>query len=111
LSKISWYNKNRHILGGAAMTITVSVSPVAEAALKAQAAASGTDLVRYASELLEQAAVQTADGVAHPDQPDLQQWSGRSDALIAKVRQYAQRLPSGHIADDSRESIYAGRGE
>jgi hypothetical protein len=34
------------------------------------------------------------------------------EALVASMREWAEKnLPPGHIVEDSRESIYEGRGE
>jgi len=89
------------------MTITISVSPQAETKLREGAAAKGTDVTRYAAELVEQAlAVQPA----HANQPandSLAAW----DTFVSEMTKVGQQLPPGTTIDDSRESIYAGRGE
>ena len=38
-------------------------------------------------------------------------WRSRYDAMLAEARQAQQHLPHGYAADDSRGSIYEGRGE
>jgi hypothetical protein len=38
-------------------------------------------------------------------------WNSRFEAMLADARRWADGLPVGYAADDSRESIYEGRGE
>jgi hypothetical protein len=93
------------------MTIMISVSPKAEAALKERAAASGKELDVYASELLERAAVEAPDQVQPPGQICLDEWQTRSQAFLAMMRDFLKQRPAHAILDDSRDAIYAGRGE
>jgi len=89
------------------VTFTISVSAEAESKLKEQAAASGTDVPRYAAQLVEQAMA------AQPSQQQASS-SGRLaawDAFVADMTEVGKRLPAGCGIDDSRDSIYAGRGE
>jgi hypothetical protein len=93
------------------MEIVISISPKAEARLKERAAASGQDASRYVAELVEHALSDTTDYMtdqgARPDAERLANW----DAFVAGMREWGRTLPAGHSVDDSRDSIYAGRGE
>jgi hypothetical protein len=40
-----------------------------------------------------------------------EEWKREFDAWMAEVRTRAGRYPAGFVVDDSRESIYEGRGE
>jgi hypothetical protein len=42
---------------------------------------------------------------------DDDEWRERFEAMLAEGRRWATDLPPGHVVDDSRESIYEGRGE
>lgn len=44
-------------------------------------------------------------------QLDHGEWRVRFEEMLAEGRRWAAELPPGHVADDSRESIYEGRGE
>jgi hypothetical protein len=44
-----------------------------------------------------------------PSSPD--DWQGRFDAYLREVAARAGRYPPGFAVDDSRETIYEGRGE
>jgi hypothetical protein len=72
--------------------------------LASRAAESGRDVAEVASELIEQA-------VAEPARSN----SVRQLAALASFAQgmtawTSAHLPAGHVVDDSRESIYEGRG-
>ena len=83
------------------MTITICLSPATGERLKDQAAALGRDASVYAAELIERA---IAGNVAPSTE--------RSPAQrAAEWRVWAEsHARSDHVVDDSRESIYAGRG-
>jgi len=76
------------------MTITIPVSPQAEARLKARAAATGRDVTRYAAELFEQAVTsQTIDELLAPVRKQVAQSGMNEDevmdfgrSLLKKVR-------------------------
>ena len=83
------------------MTITLSFSASTEAELKRQAAANGRDVVEYVTNIVEQA----VNG-----EPGAQKLS--PDERAARWRKWAESHPKiEHYVDDSRESIYDGRGE
>ena len=93
------------------MDIKISLSPEAEAKLKARAAARGQDVGRYAAELVEQA-VSAVGAVGQPgtravEADRLASWN----AFVGRMRESGGKLPTGHVVDDSRDRIYAGRGE
>jgi hypothetical protein len=89
------------------MTITISVSPEAESKLRERAAASGTDVARYAAQLLEQAMGANPLKQEPPPSSRLAAW----DAFVQHMTKVGEQLPAGSTIDDSRDSIYAGRGE
>jgi hypothetical protein len=93
------------------MTITISLSSQAEATLKERAARTGQDLGTVASELLEQATVQSTQiRSLDPVQARVKQ-AEEWRSLVSSLRGHAATLPANHFIDDSRESIYADRGE
>jgi predicted transcriptional regulator len=86
------------------MTITVSLPDETSKKLKERAAETGKDVATLIRE-----AVNEKLGVARAptDPSDLPyvEWRRAFDAWVER------RHPVGHFVDDSRESIYAGRGE
>ncbi len=87
------------------MQIHVQLSPVTERALRAKAAALGQSLEDYMKTIAEREA-DTSNGTAPaPISSDV--WSAEWRAWGEADR----KLPPGINLDDSRESIYAGRGE
>jgi hypothetical protein len=89
------------------MTITISVSPQAESKLRAHATASGTDVSRYAAQLVEQALAVESSRQQVPSSAGVAAW----DSFVADMVKAGEQLPSASAIDDSRDSIYAGRGE
>lgn len=84
------------------MTIKISLSPALEDKLKERAAASGQDVAVVAAELIEQA-IAGNGGTALDLSPEQR---------AAEWRSWAENHPRlGHSVDDSRQSIYRGRGE
>ena len=63
--------------------------------------------------LLDLAAGSDSNGTATPalTQAPYDEWKKNFDAWMAGVQARAHRYPPGFVMDDSRESIYAGRGE
>ena len=90
------------------MNLILHLPPETEAKLNAQAAAVGKAPEELALIALEErlaAGFDPADGATQPTPISHEEW-------IADIRQWAEshrRLE--HPADDSRESIYFGRGE
>lgn len=87
------------------MTLQISLSPEVESRLREQAKAAGKDLATFVKEVVEELAdrgngSQVEGGSVPPDK-----WTGEWHAWAAGHR----RLD--HVVDDSRENIYAGRGE
>ena len=89
------------------MDITVTVSPSAAAKLNERAAAIGQDVTDYAAQLLEQAVAGLSAKATGTSQDALSAWL----AFAESMKEWGKTLPPGHVIDDSRESIYAGRGE
>lgn len=84
------------------MTLQIALSPETEALLRQQAEAAGKDPARFALEALEEKLAVDAEERSRPSR------SQRIEAFDAWV---ASHKPVGHFVDDSRESIYEGRGE
>lgn len=86
------------------MTLTISLPPETEARLRDAAAATGKDVVTLVREAVEEKldAPATAKG---PQEKTHEQWLAEFNDWVASQK------PTGHFVDDSRESIYAGRGE
>jgi hypothetical protein len=88
------------------MSITVELPPETEQNLRDQARLEGKTPEEVLSQLAQQwlGNGKSADG-RPPNEMSAEEWS-------AKLRAWAaSHEPVGHFVDDSRESIYAGRGE
>jgi hypothetical protein len=83
------------------MTLTLSLPPDTEAQLRQRAAAAGKDITTFVREAVEEKLAVPATMAARTPQ----QWKAEFNAWVAGQK------PLPHVADDSRESIYAGRGE
>jgi hypothetical protein len=86
------------------VTLELKLSPETEAKVRQLAAASGKDVEAI---VLEALAEKLGDADSQPSRPSLtdQEWRD-------KLRAFIDRHPVvTHFVDDSRESIYAGRGE
>ncbi len=80
------------------MTLQIPLSAEAEARLRERATAAGTDLATFVLRVVEQELA--------ADEP------ASNAQRIAALRDWAaSHEPLGYEADDSRESIYEGRGE
>ena len=90
------------------MVIHLQLTPEMEATLRQKAAAEGKDPDALALEAV-------AEKLAAPNGPAPQATAGaRLDAwnrFVARMGEHARNLPSNHVVDDSRDSIYEGRGE
>ena len=86
------------------MTLTLSFPPEVEARLRECAAAAGKDVESIVREAVDEklAAGSTPTG---PEGKSYEQWSAELHAWAASHAHIT------HFVDDSRESIYAGRGE
>ena len=84
------------------MTVTLSFPPEVEAKLREQAAAQGKDVETVVREAVE---AKLAEGSAGVPVTAADRWEAEFDAWVAGHR------PVSHTVDDSREGIYAGRGE
>lgn len=92
------------------MTITISVSHRVETKLKEGAAAKGTNVNQYVTDLLEEAVTSTSpvsSSKTLPTNDQLAAWNN----FVSEMTRAGRNLPAGNSIDDSRESIYAGRGE
>jgi len=74
--------------------------------LSERAAQSGRDVAGVASDLIEKAVAEPAVAA------DLAQRITAWESWVAGMRKWGrEHFPPGHAVDDSRESIYEGRGE
>ena len=85
------------------MTVTIELSPEIELALRQRAVASGEDLETYLQQLVANSLIEESE-VKLPRRSSAG-FEQRLDAWIALHPQL------DHPIDDSRESIYEGRGE
>ena len=87
------------------MTLHIALSPETEAQLRQRAAEAGKDPAEFAREALEEKLAGSFHTAA--DEAPLP-----ADQRVAELlRWVASHRPLEHDADDSRESIYEGRGE
>ena len=87
--------------------INIPLSAEKEAKLRQRASAAGKDVVEYVLQVVEEdlAATEPAPAIeaAAP---------GKADPWVAEFRAWVASHPRlDYVADDSRDSIYAGRGE
>jgi hypothetical protein len=87
------------------MTLTIPLTPEAEARLRERAAESGKDPVTYAREVREENLTsshghEAVEATRPPNQ-----------RVAEFLNWVASHRPVGHFVDDSRESIYEGRDE
>jgi hypothetical protein len=82
------------------LAMKLRLSSRASENLAARAASSGQDVAAVASELIEQAFTSPAT-----TEMPYEQWAAEFQAWVSSHK------PVGHFVDDSRESIYDGRGE
>lgn len=88
------------------MTVTINLPPETEAKLREQADRKGTSLEEFLSGLAQSwAGANGSVAMKSPDEKPQEQWEQEWRAWAASHK------PLPIIADDSRESIYAGRGE
>jgi hypothetical protein len=90
--------------------MTLRFPPEVEAKLQERARQTGAtveQLVESAvQEMLERQPMQD------PDELSSEEWVKRWKAWVQSMREHVSRtVPPGVVADDSRESIYEGRGE
>lgn len=84
------------------MTLTLSLPPDLEARLRERAAAAGKDVESLVREAVEEKLAAVPPG---PNGKTHEQWSAELHAWAASHKH------TTHFVDDSRESIYADRGE
>ena len=89
------------------MNVSVPLSPEAESKLREQADAAGKDIASFVKEALEEKLALLRDSESDNGHADLpaNQWIARLRLWVSSHR------PLPYEADDSRESIYEGRGE
>jgi predicted transcriptional regulator len=92
------------------MSLTVSFSPEVEARLRERAAASGKDVSALVREAVEEKLSATPEPKPASKMSN-EQWLAEFNAWMREVTSRARNYPPGFVVDDSRESIYEGRGE
>ena len=87
------------------MTLQIELPPETEARLREEAAAAGMDPATFVREAVEEKLAGSGDATTEPSKlPAAQriaEWLAWADSHV----------PLGRDVDDSRESIYEGRGE
>jgi hypothetical protein len=86
------------------MSLPITLTPQAEAELREGAARAGKDPATYAREALEEQ-LASAHDLRSEEAP-----VARDQRVSEFLKWVASHRPVGHAVDDSRESIYEGRG-
>lgn len=87
------------------MALQIELPPETEARLREQAAAAGKDPAAFAREAVEEKLAVSSEATTESSKLSVEQ-------RIAEWMAWAEsHAPIGHDVDDSRESIYEGRGE
>ena len=90
------------------MTVYISLPPETEARLRDRAAATGKDVSTLVREAVEE---KFSAGNGNSAGMSYERWSAEFTAWMKDVAKRATMYPPGYVADDSRDSIYEGRGE
>jgi hypothetical protein len=88
------------------MSVIIPFPPEIEAKLRESAAAAGKDVGTFVREAVEEKL-----GLGAPAQKSPDEWSAEFGAWMRDVATRASAYPEGFVVDDSRQSIYEGRGE
>lgn len=89
------------------MTINLPLTPEIESKLRERAAAMGTDPARFVLQVLEQELAEPNGNASPSAEARIAAWN----RFIEGARNWTKNLPSNRRMDDSRESIYEGRGQ
>lgn len=89
------------------MTLNLPLSPENEAKLRDRATAMGTDLTPFILEVLEQELAEPNSRASASVEARVAAWN----RFVGGMRDWTKNLPSDRRMDDSRESLYEGRGE
>ncbi len=91
------------------LSLMLRLSSQTREKLAQRAAARGKDMASVASDIIEQAVAASANS---DERDTTAQRAAAWEAWVSEMRLWGKdHLPPGHIVDDSRESIYEGRGE
>jgi hypothetical protein len=93
------------------MTLQLNVTPETEAKRKERAAAEGKDLAAFMQQAINELANEGSVTKPRVKLSPAEQWDYLKDWMEKTAEIVANSLPPGTFVDDSRESIYAGRGE
>lgn len=88
------------------MTLHIPISSEIEAKLRARAAELGTDPTGFVVKVLEKELAGS-----NGESPQLERRLAALDRFVARAAEWTAKLPPGRHLDDSRDSIYEGRGE
>ncbi len=88
------------------MSVTIPFAADVEAKLRQQAAANGKDVDALIREAVEEKFALSAT----PEQKTVEQWAAEFNAWMGEVAARSA-YPPGFVVDDSRATIYEGRGE
>jgi hypothetical protein len=91
------------------MTLHLALTPDLEAKLRERATAEGKDPATVALEAVAEK-LASSNGSQLPEvtaRDRLDSWN----RFVAGMREHGRSLPPDHFVDDSRDSIYRGRGE
>jgi hypothetical protein len=92
------------------MTVNILLPPETEAKLRDCAAATGKDVSTLVREAVEEKFAAT-NGNSATAGLSYDRWSTEFAAWMTDVAKRAPMYPPGYAADDSRDSVYEGRGE
>jgi len=90
------------------MTIRIDISPELESQLSAKAAAAGKDVAAFVLDVVKSS---MGNGDKHTPSGSVEAGRKAWARFLHTARAATQNLPAGHSLDDSRDSIYEGRGE
>lgn len=90
------------------MTLHIDLPPAMETVLLARAAAEGKDISTYVSEVVAERLALPDASITETPRPAKRSADGFAESLQAWIDLHPR---TGRPVDDSRESIYEGRGE
>jgi hypothetical protein len=95
----------------AGTTATLNIKDDTYEKLARKAVAQNTTVEDFIEPLLDRLAETEPAAVVHPPLATAAQRERAFAEWMAQVQERASRYPAGFVVDDSRESIYEGRGE
>jgi len=86
--------------------LTVQLSDRASTILEERARRLGKDVDTVASDIIEK-----TEAVVPMEEKSIDERLAAWNSFVQSMREHGRKLPPDHIIDDSRETIYEGRGE